>query len=140
MKRIIPGLALVLLGVPALFAQMPAGQDKAMMPDCAAMMKQHEAMQTHMAEMNTKLQTMVDDMNTAKGSARVDKMAAVINELVGQRAMMQKQMMEMQPKMMEHMMSHMKSGMMKGMADSMSDCPMMKGGDKVSETPAEHKH
>src|SRR5471032_3125564 len=138
MKRIIPGLALVLLGVPALFAQMPAGQDKAMMPDCAAMMKQHEAMQTHMAEMNTKLQTMVDDMNTAKGAARVDKMAVVINELVGQRAMMEKQMMEMQPKMMEHMMSQMKSGMMKGMADSMSDCPILKSDDKASETPAEH--
>ena len=152
MKRMILGFSLVLLGVPALFAQMPAptpapmaapmaaGQGQAMMPDCAAMMQQHEAMQTHMTEMNAKLQTLVDDMNKAKASAKVDKMAAVINELVGQRAMMQKQMMEMQPKMMEHMMTHMKSGMMKGMADSMAGCPMMKGSEKTSETPAEHKH
>jgi polyhydroxyalkanoate synthesis regulator phasin len=141
MKRIILGSALTLLLVPALFAQMPTGEKPAMMPDCAAMMQQHDAMQKHMAEMNAKLQTLVDDMNKAKGSAKVDKTAAVVTELVAQRAMMQKQMMEMHPKMMEHMTQHMQSGMMKGMADSMSGCPMMKGTDKAPAPPAaEHKH
>ncbi|HEX9163144.1 MAG TPA: hypothetical protein VF980_15675 [Thermoanaerobaculia bacterium] len=134
MKRMTVAVALVFLSVPALFAQMPSGEKPAMMPDCAAMMEQHDAMQKHMAEMNAKLQTLVDAMNKAKGSARVDKMADVINELVAQRAMMQKQMMDMQPKMMEHMMAHMQSGMMKGMADSMAACPMMKA------TTAEHQH
>jgi hypothetical protein len=76
----------------------------------------------------------------AKGSAKVDRTAAVINELVAQRAMMQKQMMDMQPKMMAHMMAHMQDGVMKGMADSMSGCPMMKGSEKPSAPPAEHKH
>ena len=136
MKRILAGFALALLSVPTLFAQMPDGQKPAMMPDCAAMMQQHEAMQKHMAEMNAKLQTLVDEMNKAKGSARIDKTAAVINELVAQRAMMQKQMMDMQPKMMEHMMEH----MMKGMADSMAGCPMMKGSEKAPVPPAEHQH
>jgi len=140
MKRMILGSALALLSVPALFAQMPEGQKPAMMPDCAAMMQQHETMQKHMAEMNAKLQTLVDDMNKGKGSAKVDRMAAVINELVAQRAMMQKQMMEMQPEMMEHMMAHMKEGAMKGMADSMSGCSMMKGSEKATPPPAEHKH
>lgn len=140
MKRMFSGIALALLCVPALFAQMPPGQKPAMMPDCAAMMQQHEAMQKHMAEMNAKLQTLVDEMNAAKGSARVDKTAAVVNELVAQRAMMQKEMMGMQPKMMEHMMAHMQDGMMRGMAESMSGCPMMKGSEKTSTAPAEHKH
>jgi hypothetical protein len=128
-KDMISGFALALLFVPALFAQMPGAQKPAAMPDCAAMMQQHDAMQTHMAEMNAKLQAMVAEMNKARGSAKVDKAAAVITELVAQRAMMQKQMMEMQPQMMEHMMAHMKSGMMKGMSDSMSGCPMMKMGN-----------
>jgi len=33
------------------------------------MMQQHEAMQKHMAEMDAKLQTLVDAMNKARGSA-----------------------------------------------------------------------
>ena len=138
MKRMIVGFALALLWVPALFAQMPGDQKPAMMPDCAAMMQQHEAMQKQMAEMDAKLQTLVDDMNKAKGSARIDRMAAVINEMVTQRGMMKKQMMDMQPKMMEHMMEHMQSGMMKGMADSMAGCPMMKG-EKAPAPPSEHQ-
>ena len=140
MKRMIGGFALVLLCAPALFAQMPEGQKPAMMPDCAAMMQQHDAMQKHMAEMDAKLQTLVDEMNKAKGSAKVDKTAAVITELVAQRAMMQKQTMDMHPKMMEHMKAHMQSGMMEGMASSMSGCPMMKGSEKASAPSAEHKH
>jgi len=140
MKRMIGGFALVLLCTPGLFAQMPEGQKPAMMPDCAAMMQKHEAMQKHMAEMDVKLQTLVDEMNKAKGSAKVDKTAAVITELVAQRAMMQKQTMDMHPKMMEHMKAHMQSGMMKGMASSMSGCPMMKGSEKASAPSAEHKH
>lgn len=141
MKRLIVAFALTLFLAPALFAQMPEGDKPAMMADCAAMMQQHDAMQKHMAEMDAKLQTLVDDMNKAKGSAKVDRTAAVVTELVAQRAMMQKQMMEMQPKMMEHMMEHMKSAVMKGMDASMSGCPMMKHGEKPAEPPAtEHKH
>ena len=141
MKRTMVAVALALLCVPTLFAQMPGGQKPPMMPDCAAMMQQHEAMQKHMAEMDAKLQALVNDMNKAKGSAKVDRTADVINELVAQRVMMQKQMMEMHAKMMEHMMAHIQSGMMKGIADSMSGCPMMKGSEKAPVPPVvEHKH
>ena len=141
MKRILSSFALALLFVPALFAQMPA-EKKSAMPDCAAMMQQHETMKKHMAEMDAKVQTLVGEMNKAKGSAKTEKMAAVINELVAQRVMMQKQMMDTHPKMMEHMMSHMQSGMMKGMADGMAGCPMMKGGHSSTTVPPaeEHKH
>lgn len=141
MKRVLAGLALALLLAPALFAQMPAAEKPAMKHDCAAMMQQHEAMQKHMAEMDAKLQTLVDEMNKAKGSAKADKTAAVVTELVAQRAMMRKEMMEMHPKMMEHMKEHMQSGMMKGMGDAMAACPMMKASEKAPASPAaEHKH
>ena len=122
--------SLGLLFASALFAQ----DQKASMPDCAAMMKHEEAMQKHMAEMDAKLAKLVDAMNTAKGSAKVDRMAAVINELVSQRAMMRDEMARMQPEMMQHMMQHMQSGM-KNMSESM-DCPMMKS----AAAPAEQKH
>jgi hypothetical protein len=141
MKRMIVGFALAFLCVPQLLAQMPDGRKPAMTPDCAAMMQQHQAMQKHMAEMDSKLQTLVDEMNQAKGSAKVDKMAAVINELAAQRAMMQKQMMDMHPKMMEHMVTHMQSGTMKGMSGSMSGCPMMKADGETPAPPAGgHQH
>jgi hypothetical protein len=72
--------------------------------------------------MDAKLQTLVDEMNKAKGSAKVDKTAAVITELVAQRAIMQKQMMDMHPQMMEHM----KSGMMKMIAIRSQLCSQVK--------------
>jgi hypothetical protein len=136
MKRMFLVFGAAFLLAPALVAQMPGGEKPAMM-DCATMMQHHEVMQKHMAEMDAKLQTLVADMNKAKGSAKIDKTAAVVTELVSQRAMMQKHMTEMMPKMMSHMTQHTQSGMMKGMADSMAGCPMMKGADKA---PAEHKH
>lgn len=140
MKRMMVALTLALLLTPALAAQGHGGDKPGMKPDCAAMMQKHEAMQKHMAEMDAKLQTLVDEMNKAKGSAKTDKTAAVVTELVAQRAMMQKQMKDMHPQMMEHMSEHMKSGMMKAMSDSMA-CPMMKAAEKAPEAPAaEHKH
>lgn len=141
MKRMLGSFALALFCVPVLFAQKPGEQKPPAMHDCTAMMQKHEAMQKHTEEMNAKLQTLVNQMNDARGSAKVEKMGAVINELVAQRSMMQKQTMEMHPKMMEHMMGHMQSGMMSGMSKSMDGCPMMKGGESATQPPpAEHKH
>ncbi|MGZ4808363.1 MAG: hypothetical protein ACXV7D_03460 [Thermoanaerobaculia bacterium] len=131
--RILP-IAILMAIAPLTLAQ------DAKMPDCKAMMQQQEQMKKHMAEMNSKLQTLVDQMNLAKGSARVDRMAAVINELVMQRSMMQKEMMDMQPMMAEHMMEHMRSGMMKGMSDSMAGCPMMKEGEKTAPARPPHQN
>jgi hypothetical protein len=141
MKQMIAGVALTFLLAPVLFAQTPQGDKPAMMADCAAMMQQHDAMQKHMAEMDAKLQTLVDEMNKAKGSARVDRTAAVVTEIVAQRAMMQKEMSDMHAKMMEHMMAHMQGGMMKAATESMAGCPMMKNAEKTPAPPApEHQH
>ena len=144
-----------LLISPTIFAQqppagnppmpMPSGQSMQMpMPqgsqpgqmkpmDCQAMM---EKMQASSKAMDDRLAVLVDAMNKAKGSAKVDRMSAVINEMVTQRKQMRDDMAAMMPQMMNHMTQHMQSGMASGMAQSMAACPMMK-----SSAPAtEHKH
>ena len=114
----------------ALLASMPLVAQTAPAPpapDCKGMMAGHSEMKMQMSEMDKKLQAMVDEMNHATGSMKVDKMAMVISELVAQRSMMQKQMMSMHDGM-EHPMDH--DGMMKGMDESMACCSM-KGHDKA---------
>ena len=106
--------------------------------DCQAMM---DKMQASSKAMDDRLATFVDAMNKAKGSAKVDRMAAVINEMVAQRKQMRDDMAAMMPQMMNHMMQHMQSGMMSGMAQSMAACPMMKGSAPAAQPSAvEHKH
>jgi len=139
----------ILMFASAAFAQQPAtsshqsmqmemssGQMKSM--DCEAMMKH---MQSSSKSMDDRLQVLIDEMNRAKGSTKVDKTAAVINELVSQRKQMREHMMTMMPQMMGHMMQHMQSGMMSGMSQSMSSCPMMKDSAQAMKPSApEHKH
>lgn len=132
MRRSFVIVVMLLMAVPFAFAQMgkPAAP-KSEVSGCEAMMKQHEAMQKQRGEMDATLQALVGEMNRAEGSAKIDKMAAVIAELVAQRGAMQKQMAEMQPEMMHHMMEHMQSA-----KDSMAGCPMMKEG--AASTPHQH--
>jgi hypothetical protein len=77
MKRWISFFVLFLLAAP--FA---SAQTKPMDESCP-MMKTT-------ADMDSKLQALVDDMNKTEGAAKIDKMAAVINELVAQRTTMMK--------------------------------------------------
>ena len=74
------GMSLLLL----VAAPLALGQTKPMDENCPMMKKS--------ADMDGKLQALVDDMNKTEGAAKVEKMAAVINELVAQRAMMMKSM------------------------------------------------
>jgi hypothetical protein len=138
--------SLATLGFAQESKPMPMDQMKhemkpgAMMPmDCKGRMQGQDAMQTKMKAMDEQLDKLVADMNTARGSKKVDKMAAVIDELVAQRKQMRDQMQTMMPMMMQHMMQHMQSGMMKGMTDSMSSCPMMNKDAALAEGH-EHKH
>lgn len=117
---------------------MPAATDSGAMPEmnCQAMM---DEMQASQKAMDDRLGALVDSMNKAKGSAKVDRMAAVINEMVVQRKQMRDDMAAMMPQMMNHMMQHMQAGMMSGMK-SMMACPMMKGGTQdVGNAPMVHK-
>ena len=126
----------------ATFAQQPAAGGKKPMPmqagmakaDCEAMMQK---MQGSSKPMDDRLQMLVDDMNRATGSAKVDRMAAVMNELVTQYKAMREHMTTMMPKMTEHMAKHKETGGMQAMAG----CPMMNGAEKAPDaTPRAHKH
>lgn len=128
--------------MPMQQGQVPSGQ---MPADCQAMMQKMQAMHASAKAMDDRLETLVAEMNKARGSAKVDRMAAVINELVTQRKQMRTDMEAMMPQMMQHMMQHMQSGMMKGMMNgmqSMANCPMMSGASQAAQQPAapEHKH
>ncbi len=131
LRFLIVGVAIVMITAVAL-AQQPMQEP---MADCKAMMEKQQKMMADVSAMDQKLDALVAEMNRASGSKRVDRMAAVLNELVGQRKAMRDGMMQMHSEMMSHMMQHMQSGMMKGMQE-MSGCPMMK---KSSEGAA-HQH
>ena len=68
------------------------------------MMKMHEQMMAEMKAADARLDALVRDMNAATGNARIDAIAAVLNELLQQR----KAMHECVAKMSEHMMGGMK--------------------------------
>jgi len=107
--------------------QQPTQQHMQMsmpMADCQAMMQEQQKMMADLSAMDQKLDGLVAEMNRAKGSKKVDSMAAVLNELVAQRKSMRVDMMKMHSDMMSHMMQHMQSGMMSAM-QQMSACPMM---------------
>jgi hypothetical protein len=95
--------------------------DMSGMADCP-MMKQHESMQKQMSAKDAALKSLLDDMNKTDGAAKIDKMAAVINELVMERTMMRA---KMEAPMMDH------HGM-----ESMAGCPMMKDKEKPAEPGA----
>jgi hypothetical protein len=59
-------------------------------------------------------------MNAANGSAKVDAMAIVINELVSQRTLNEQKMMTMHSSMMQHMGSHMTAA-----GQGTMNCPMI---------------
>jgi len=98
-------LATAVLSTTIVLAQSPpAGQN-----DMAAhkqMMAEQKAAMAKMAAADQKLAELVAGMNAATGNEKVSAMAAVVNELVAQRAQMREQM-RMQGGMMERMMSHM---------------------------------
>ena len=106
----------------------------AMPADCQQMMQSMEKMHASQKAMDDRLASLVREMNNARGSAKVDRMAAVINELVAQRQQMRDAMEKMMPQMMSHMMGHMQSGM-----HSMANCPMMSGSTASAEQH-EHQH
>ena len=64
------------------------------------MAKMHEQMMAQMTAGDAKLDTLVKEMNTAKGDAKVDAVAAVVTELVSQQKAMHGHMGQMHQMMM----------------------------------------
>ncbi len=77
------------------------------------MMAMHEQMMADMKAMDAKMDVKVADMNAAKGTAKTNAIAVVINEMGSQQKQMMAKMAIMHAQMMENM-AH-PDGSMKGM-------------------------
>jgi hypothetical protein len=105
----------------------PAAPGKGMdmskqMPDCAAMMRMHQQMEADRKADDARLNDLTTKMNEATGDQKTEAMAAVISELVAQRARARELDEKMQGQMMAHMMGHTQHGA----AASPMQCPMTK--------------
>lgn len=89
-KRLIVGMAALTLSAATLAAQQPQGQ-----PPDSHRAGHRDNMRLTMDSLNHHLDSLVDRMNRTSGSQKVNAMAAVINELVGQRKRMQERMHRM---------------------------------------------
>jgi hypothetical protein len=96
---------LILAGVAALAlaAGIARPQETATVPDMHAMMAGQQKMMMSMQATDKKLDDLVAQLNAAKGNDRIDKLVAVVNELVAERKQMAN-MMSMHGGMMQHMM------------------------------------
>jgi predicted nucleic acid-binding Zn-ribbon protein len=69
-------------------------------PGMQSMMKMHEQMMAEMKANRARLDTLVQQMNSASGNAKVDAIAAVVTELVRQQNTMHDRMGQMHEQMM----------------------------------------
>ena len=87
----------VVAQAPSSQSPQPREQSPSNMQD---MMKMHEQMMAEMKAGDAKLDALVKDMNDAKGEAKVNAVAAVVNELVLQHKAMHGRMGQMHQEMM----------------------------------------
>jgi len=109
------------------------------------MMAMHQQMAEKLQAMDQKLDGLVATMNKARGRAKTDAMAAVINELVAQRQEMRKMVSDFHPMMGRGMYRHgmgmgqgMGSGMGKmgtGPGPNWKNCPMKNQAPQTQEAP-----
>jgi vancomycin resistance protein YoaR len=78
-------------------ASPPREQPQANMQD---MMKMHEQMMAEMKAADGRLDSLVKEMNAASGEAKVNAVAVVVTELVGQQKAMHEHMRQMHQQMM----------------------------------------
>jgi TolA-binding protein len=118
--------AALLLGSTVLWAQAtppagpaPAGQKqstagagpaKPTAVSCQQLMQRHEQTMSDLEQMDAKLYGLVEKMNAAKGEARIDAAAAVINELMRQRRQVHERMTADAAMMSAYAMQHMSQG------------------------------
>ncbi len=108
-SQILPALALaIVFAASGAFAQQsepktgtpPVSGQSGMMSGNMQMMAMHNQMMADMKAMEASLDLKVAAMNAAKGHAKVDATAAVINEMVAQQKQMMAKMMGMHDQMM----------------------------------------
>ncbi|HYO48072.1 MAG TPA: hypothetical protein VEY33_15460 [Gemmatimonadota bacterium] len=117
-------LALALVALPRTVAAQenedahacPAGEECPMHPDHGAMKARHEAMLKQHEEAAARVQELQDAMHEATGEAKVDAIAALLDEMLAQQRAMHEMMMGMHdPMRMDDGMKH------EGMEDDDSD-------------------
>ena len=93
--------------------QNPSAQQPAQQPpsNMAAMMKMHEQMMAEMKANDARLAALVKEMNAATGSATIDAVRSVVNELARQHRAMYERMGQMDQQQMMMMGG---AGMMRG--------------------------
>lgn len=137
-KATLLALLLLLGGVGVVASQQTTqSPNSPMMPSHQMMMDRHQAMTEQMAAAQTRLDSLLADLDSATGKTRIDALIAVVRELANEQHTMRGQMMAMEPEMMQHMASHMMAGMhgmhgeagtmMHNMMGSMAQCPMVQG-------------
>jgi len=98
---------------------------------CAAMKNMCDDMATKQQQADMRLDRLITTMNESSGSTKVDAIAAVINELVTQRAEHRMHMMHMDVAMKDHTIQHVMAAapadMREKMKKGMDGCSMMKG-------------
>jgi len=120
---------------------MMEGMNGRMMPADRTLMAQRRQMMSTMNAADSKLDELVGRMKAARGSARLDAMAAVISELASEQEQAGRQMLAMEPQMMQHMLAHMQSGTMAGTMKSMQACPLVQSGEATAQGgPARAPH
>ncbi len=114
----------------------PGGPAKSMMGQKCAMMEQKmDSMHDRMKSEQQKIRALLQEMNTATGSAKTEAMAAAINAIGSNCDEMHRMESDMMRAMMEHMSEHMAQGGPK----EMQMCPMMQGhGDATGGEHGEH--
>ena len=99
------------------------------MMECCQKMKEHkEKMAAEMKAEDAELTAQVAAMNSAPEGNKPGLMAAIVTTMLEQRIARDAHKAKMEDEMMEHMMQHMQN------KDGMAACPMMKDGDKKTET------
>ena len=81
-------------------AQCPAGQECPMRGDNAAMQARHTAMMKQHEQAAARIQQLQDGMHAATGAAKVDAIAALLDEMLAQQRVMHEMMMGEHPMMM----------------------------------------
>lgn len=106
-------------------AHQPAQTPEQMKQHCEMMTQHMQEARARMEDLDKQLDAKLAAMREARGEAKVTAMAAVIEELVGQRHSMHDEHMRVMHGMMMHMGEHAAIGMEGKAHEAMMQCPMM---------------
>lgn len=87
-------------------AGQPADMERWLAPMCREMASQRDRLQLRLREMDDRLESLVEELSQTKGSARVDVLCELTEDLVMQRRLYRERTIQMQETLMLHMSRH----------------------------------